>query len=286
MILNYKKFLESKFGGSLPNFTFKGVNYGDDSFDVRNTFGDKPTEVSKQRDRDIEIYAYNGVAMDEYDLDKLLIEYDNWCKVNKVDKIPLDKIDNSTISYIIKTMGMVSEGMKYHMDNGLNLMESIYRYGSKSFFNLINEARDNDYNKFIFSEEDMNLLETTQIGERGVYEGKSIWLDIPFEEVVLNEAEYKGKKVELGKPKRGGSKKFYVYVKSDKGNVIKVEFGAKSGGGKLSVKLSDPDARKRYDQRHGCSAGKHEDKTKPGYWSCRLPRYAKLLGLSGGGQWW
>ena len=101
----------------------------------------------------------------------------------------------------------------------------------------------------------------------------------------IPEAEYQGKKVELSKPKRGGSKKFYVYVKDPKsGNIKKVSFGADSGGGKLAVKLKDPKARKAFADRHNCDQKK--DKTKAGYWSCRLPRYAKSLGLSGGGTWW
>ena len=101
----------------------------------------------------------------------------------------------------------------------------------------------------------------------------------------LTEAEYQGKKVEIGKPKRGGSKKFYVYVKNPKtGKVKKVSFGAKSGGGNLAVKLKDPKARKAFADRHNCE--QKNDKTKAGYWSCRLPRYAKLLGLSGGGRFW
>jgi len=101
----------------------------------------------------------------------------------------------------------------------------------------------------------------------------------------LTEAEYKGKKVELNKPKRGGSKKFYVYVKNPKtGKVKKVSFGAKSGGGNLAVKLKDPKARKAFADRHNCS--KKNDKTTAGYWSCRLPRYSRLLNLSGSGKWW
>lgn len=101
----------------------------------------------------------------------------------------------------------------------------------------------------------------------------------------IPEAEYQGKKVELSKPKRGGSKKFYVYVKDPKTkNIKKVSFGADSGGGKLAVKLKDPKARKAFADRHNCD--QKNDKTKAGYWSCRLPRYAKSLGLSGGGTWW
>lgn len=106
-----------------------------------------------------------------------------------------------------------------------------------------------------------------------------------LEKGIVNEAEYKGKEVELNKPKRGGSKKFYVYVKDPKsGKVKKVSFGAKDGGGKLAVKLKDPKARKRFADRHNCE--QKNDKTKPGYWSCRLPRFSKLLGISGGGRWW
>lgn len=94
----------------------------------------------------------------------------------------------------------------------------------------------------------------------------------------LNEAKYKDRKVKLNKPKRGGSKKYYVYTKNPKtGNVIKVEYGAKGGGQDLRVKIDDPEARKRFASRHKCSEKK--DKTKAGYWACRLPKDAKTLGL-------
>jgi hypothetical protein len=107
-------------------------------------------------------------------------------------------------------------------------------------------------------------------------------VDIPMP---TNEAEYQGKKVELSKPKRGGDKKFYVYVRDPKTkNIRKVSFGAKSGGGNLSVKLKDPKRRKAFADRHNCA--QKNDKTQAGYWACRLPRYAKSLGLSGGGTWW
>lgn len=109
--------------------------------------------------------------------------------------------------------------------------------------------------------------------------------DFETDEFPLDEAEYHGKKVELSKPKRGGDKKFYVYVRDPKSkNIRKVSFGAKSGGGNLSVKLRDPKRRKAFADRHNCS--QKTDKTSAGYWACRLPRYAKSLGLSGGGTWW
>lgn len=101
------------------------------------------------------------------------------------------------------------------------------------------------------------------------------WDYFNLEKIV--EAEYQGKDVDLGKPKRGGSKKFYVYTKNKKGNVIKVAFGAKEGGQNLAVKLDDPKRRKAFSDRHNCPA--KTDKTTPGYWSCRLNRYAKQLGM-------
>lgn len=178
----------------------------------------------------------------------------------------------------------ISENLQYHIDNNISLYENVFRYGSEQFFNVINEARQLYNNGTInLSESDLELIKT-DIGLKGIYEGQEVWLDIP----ILNEAEYKGREVELNKPKRGGSKKFYVYTKNpETGKVIKVEFGAKDGGQNLSVKLSDPKARKRFDQRHGCSKGRHNDRTKPGYWSCRLPQFSSLK-LSGGGkgQWW
>jgi hypothetical protein len=92
----------------------------------------------------------------------------------------------------------------------------------------------------------------------------------------LNEtAKKKKKNPPIGKPKRGGSKKFYVYVRKPGGGVKKVSFGMAGGG--LRAKLNNPKARQAFAKRHDCANKK--DRTKPGYWSCRLPRYAKLLGF-------
>jgi len=88
----------------------------------------------------------------------------------------------------------------------------------------------------------------------------------------------------IGKPMRdtSGGKAYKVYVKDPKTKKIKtVRFG--SGG--LRAKINDKKARNAFAKRHKCSTKK--DKTKAGYWSCRLPRYAKLLGLKSnfGGFW-
>ena len=241
--------------------------------------------------------------------------------------------------------------LQYHIDNNLSLHEHVYRYNSEAFIQLFKEAREALSNEDIeLSEEDIELLETTDIGEYGDYNGMRVPLDLPMvsvgkanplfeigcmidemiendekideatsiEEMIdydlikelvesiggtinmdkfrqavkvqnesfdysgfdmlkasvdyMNEAEYQGKKVALNKPKRGGSKKFYVYVKNKKGNVQKVSFGDTG----LSVKLKQRGARASFAARHKCSTKK--DKTKAGYWSCNIGRYWKSLG--------
>jgi hypothetical protein len=191
------------------------------------------------------------------------------------------------IMILKESRDIISEELCYHLDNNLSLSNTAFRYGSEKHLDLINEIRElhND-NLIVLCEDDEEIVKT-DAGERALYEGRMVSLDLPFEEYEedINEAEYKGKKVQLGKPKRGGSKKFYVYVRNPKTKkIMKVSFGAKSGGGNLAVKLRDPKARKRFADRHNCE--QKNDKTKPGYWACRLPRYAKSLGLSGGGTWW
>lgn len=80
---------------------------------------------------------------------------------------------------------------------------------------------------------------------------------------LMLEAEYKGRKVPLGKPMKGDVKKFKVYVKNKKGKVIKVNFGQKG----VKIKKSNPKRRKSFRARHKCHTAK--DRTTPRYWSCR-----------------
>jgi hypothetical protein len=84
------------------------------------------------------------------------------------------------------------------------------------------------------------------------------------ENVPMNEAEYKGRKVTLGKPTHGDVKKFKVYVKNAKGNVVKVNFGDKH----MEIKRDNPKRRKSFRARHKCAQAK--DRTSPKYWSCRM----------------
>ena len=85
----------------------------------------------------------------------------------------------------------------------------------------------------------------------------------------VNEAEYQGRKFKLGKPTRGDVKKFKVYVKNPKGNVVKVNFGHKGKGGEktMRIKKSDPARRKSFRARHNCDNPGPRHKAR--YWSCR-----------------
>jgi len=86
---------------------------------------------------------------------------------------------------------------------------------------------------------------------------------------LLPEAEYQGRKVKLGKPMQGDVKKFKVYVKNPKGNVVKVNFGqgGDAKGGTMRIRKSNPNARKNFRARHNCDNPGPRHKAR--YWSCR-----------------
>ena len=135
---------------------------------------------------------------------------------------------------------------------------------------LGDEEREEDIEDLDISIDDLN---TTITGKDPV--------DLQYTQKYLGrlaEAKKKKKKEKkdppIGKPKRGGSKAYYVYVRDPKTKRIKkVSFG--SGG--LRAKIRNPKARIAFAARHKCS--QKNDRTKASYWSCRLPRYASQLGL-------
>jgi len=181
---------------------------------------------------------------------------------------------------------ILSEGLKYHMDNARPLTEHVYRAGSENYFNLWAEARALYARNILEVQgDDLEVLLETDLGHFGMVNGKKVPLDFPIE-LTIDEAKKAKKKntKKLNKPMRdsSGGKAYKVYVKDPKTKNIKtIRFG--SGG--LRAKINDKKARNAFAARHKCSQKK--DKTKAGYWSCRLPRYAKLLGLKSnfGGFW-
>lgn len=169
---------------------------------------------------------------------------------------------------------LIKDQINFQLQNDLPLCENTFRVGTqawKSYWKFLKEHQE----EFELCEFDKDLLES-DIGLTGIFEEKEVLLDYPYVDESINEE----KDVELNSPKRGGAKKFYVYVKNDKDNIIKVQFGDTSG---LKAKINDPEARASFAARHQCHL--KNDKTTPGYWSCRLPRFAKQLGLEGGGSY-
>ena len=96
-----------------------------------------------------------------------------------------------------------------------------------------------------------------------IEEGKEPCCDECYDHTITEE-EYKGRKVKLNDPFRAndGKKKFYVYVKNDKGNVIKLGFGDPN----MEIKRDDPARRKAFRSRHNCDDP--GPKWKARYWSC------------------
>lgn len=91
----------------------------------------------------------------------------------------------------------------------------------------------------------------------------SLMEDIKAGKIELTEAEYQGRSVKLGKPMRGDVKKFKVYVKNPKGNVVKVNFGDPN----MKIKKSNPARRRSFRARHNCDSPGPRHKAR--YWSCR-----------------
>jgi hypothetical protein len=171
---------------------------------------------------------------------------------------------------------LISEDLKYHLENKIPLNECVFRTYSEKYFKLINEVR-NLYNdgKIELNDDDIWLVES-DLGRKVLLEnGDEVWLDAPIQDEILNEAKYQGKDVKIGYPMRGGSKKYYVYVKNPStGKIKKISFGDVHGG--LTAKVSNPKARKNFASRHNCDEKK--DRTKAGYWACRINRYGHLWG--------
>ena len=202
------------------------------------------------------------------DLKKLIrevLENKDCCSATKPTKAPI-------LNENLQSRVLMTENMQYHIDNKKPLYETTLPYGSKEYLNLWAEAR------YLYSRGALNVegidkekITETDLGEYGIFEGQIVPLDMPMpDEDILNEAEYQGRKVQLGKPMQGDVKKFKVYVKNDKGKVVKVNFGfgGKSAKGKrMVIKDKNPKRRAAFRARHNCK--NPGPRWKARYWSCK-----------------
>lgn len=160
----------------------------------------------------------------------------------------------------------ISENLQYHLEHQLSLSNTVFRLGSDAWMDLVNEMRNLWEQGLLQINENDEFILLTEAGRTGIYQGKSVALDSP-------------------RRASSGPKKFVVYVNSGRknadGRVVakKIGFGDRS----LSVKNKDPKRAKSFRARHKCHL--KNDKTKPGYWACRIGRYAKQVGLTSSASW-
>jgi hypothetical protein len=176
----------------------------------------------------------------------------------------------------------ISEGLEYHIERGIPLMESVYRIESDAWLSLVNEARSLWEDNILDLNEDDLFLIGTDAGELGVYDGVEVMLDVPFYEFdEVDEAEYHGKNVDLNKPFRspGGPSKFTVYTKDESGNVIKLGFGQPG----MRINNNDPAKSRSFRKRMRCD--NPGPRWKARWWSCNVIRYRKLLGIKSSSPW-
>jgi hypothetical protein len=200
--------------------------------------------------------------------------------IKNILKEYVEELQETTL--VIKEGAQVSEYLQYHIENNLSLTNNVFRAYSNGYFNLVNEVRELWERGLISLNEEDTLMVESDLGKTAEFEGEYVYLDAPISLMEeINEADYRGRNVDLNKPFRtpGGPKKFAVYVKSPKGNVKKVTFGDPG----LRVKNANKKAAKSFRARHKCDQKK--DRTTAGYWSCSIGRYAKQLGLSSSNSW-
>ena len=139
-----------------------------------------------------------------------------------------------------------------------------------------------DYAKEEFGEDVMDVFRSIVGDDMGDFEDEDEMFEtlyedeygsvqlVDYEREFMNEAEYQGRKVQLGKVMQGDVKKSKVYVKNDKGKVVKVNFGfggTSAKGKRMSIKKNNPERRKSFRARHNCE--NPGPRWKPRYWSCR-----------------
>ena len=127
-----------------------------------------------------------------------------------------------------------------------NLNEKLKAMGIEEFD--LEVSTDEDLDEETYEEDDFN----------DAYD--YMWFN---EDETLDEAEYQGRKVPLGKPMRGDRKKFKVYVRKPNGNVVKVNFGDPN----MRIRKSNPARRRSFRARHNCA--NPGPRTKARFWSCR-----------------
>ena len=153
-------------------------------------------------------------------------------------------------------VGLTVKDAKTGIIYKIRAIEFPFTHSSQGQFNIYNAVNVSTGEPIVTREKEDVMCEVC---------ARALLEDIRDGRMPVTEAEYKGRKVKLGKPMRGDVKKYRVYVRDPQtGNIKKVNFGDKS----LSIKRDDPKRRKAFRARHKCSTRK--DRTSASYWSCRM----------------
>jgi len=210
----------------------------DESINEGNAF---TGALFKARKEGLTEFEFNGKM---YPVRKLEEEEETPIKESKLSKNDLKKI--------------IKE--EYH--NVKNFMEEKYGFNPD-----LGKVYSNPAAKPFLKEEEEEMIEEYDVEN---YEDLKEFVQFMAEyKADINEAEYQGRKVKLGKIMQGDVKKFKVYVKNDKGNVVKVNFGqgGDAKGGTMRIRKDNPEARKSFRARHNCD--NPGPRWKARYWSCR-----------------
>lgn len=182
-------------------------------------------------------------------------------KIGKGNKPTMTKFDEQKVNQIVCKCGW-----KWDLKDGGNDPYVCHKCGednTKKYKKMIITITEDQFERlFEYNEETPVLIYEDEFGSIENTEFEAYGL--------LQEAEYQGRKVQLGKIMQGDVKKFKVYVKNDKGKVVKVNFGfgGKSAKGKrMVIKKNNPKRRKSFRARHNCS--NPGPRWKPRYWACR-----------------
>ena len=160
----------------------------------------------------------------------------------------LFETEQGSLVYQIALPRQLTEEESHEYANRLANM--LFAEGLEDFDILVSTDQDQD-----FTENEITLDGDDFYEEYGV-----MWFN---EDEDLDEAEYQGRKVKLGKPMRGDVKKFKVYVRNPKGNVVKVNFGDPD----MRIKKSNPERRRSFRARHNCDNPGPRHKAR--FWSCK-----------------
>jgi len=188
-------------------------------------------------------------------------------------QIFLDKAQGNDLPELVKNLSSMVLRLVTSVKQFYNEIKSNnYKVAEKKLFDDINPL-SKTLMLYLDMINDESEFESDDSVNESIYGYRKIYEDMygSVENVsFLNEAEYQGRKVQLGKIMQGDIKKFKVYVKNDKGKVVKVNFGfgGKSAKGKrMTIKKNNPERRRSFRARHNCD--NPGPRWKPRYWACR-----------------